>query len=179
MSLQRGLPGWILGIAAAGLAGPALAEGTLRWPPGSTPLGLQLAAGESACAGLALTCADTARLRLYDSRDQSRSLSLEIGPEGVGPAGMAGASQGLRIGLLGQAAVDRELGLRLYGRMGSTHRRAGLGATEGGLTYGVGLSWDFSRRGTASLGWDSQELRGSPGEGREVRATRLGLQWRY
>lgn len=52
-----------------------------------------------------------------------------------------------------------------------------LGRLEGGL--GITLRWDMSPQASASLGWDSQEL-AFPGSGREtVRATRLGIQWRY
>jgi hypothetical protein len=50
---------------------------------------------------------------------------------------------------------------------------------DGGLTYGVGLSWDFSRSASAVLGFDSYDFRGASGELRDVRSTSLGLQWRY
>jgi hypothetical protein len=59
-----------------------------------------------------------------------------------------------------------------------TARGNGLALTpgsEGGVTYGVGLSWDFSRSASAVLGFDSYDVRGLG----DVRATRLGLQWRY
>lgn len=73
--------------------------------------------------------------------------------------------------------------LGVYGRLGTPAARAGLaggpGAGEGGVTYGIGLSWNFSRRGSAILGWDSYDLRTLGGETRDVRATSLGLRWRY
>ena len=59
----------------------------------------------------------------------------------------------------------------------STPTLAGPG-TESGLTYGVGLSWDFSRSASAAFGWDIYDLRTPIGESRDVR-TSLGLQWRY
>jgi hypothetical protein len=69
-----------------------------------------------------------------------------------------------------------------YGRTGTTCARPGalpaLTPADGGLTYGVGLSWDFSRSASAAVGLDSYDLRGPVGEVRDVR-TSLGLRWRY
>jgi OOP family OmpA-OmpF porin len=66
----------------------------------------------------------------------------------------------------------------LYGKLGTTYPRNFMPGTDSaaGLSYGAGVSWDFSPRASATLGWDSYDLRlgGSP-----VRATSLGLQWRY
>jgi hypothetical protein len=47
------------------------------------------------------------------------------------------------------------------------------------LTYGVGLSWDFTPRLSATLGWDSYDLRTAGSEREPVRFTNIGLQWRY
>ena len=49
---------------------------------------------------------------------------------------------------------------------------------EGGISYGVGLNWEFSRAASAAIGLDSYELRGGLGDVRELR-TSLGLRWRY
>ena len=83
------------------------------------------------------------------------------------------------VSFTGRTAHVPDLGF--YGRFGTTSLRPmpGLATTEAGMTYGVGLSWEFSKRGSASLGWDSYDLRTAAGEARDVRATSLGLQWRY
>ena len=49
-----------------------------------------------------------------------------------------------------------------------------------GPSYGVGLRWDFSAQLSATVGWDNVDTRymGAAAE-RDVRATSLGLQWRY
>ena len=79
----------------------------------------------------------------------------------------------------GRQRGRRDLGLGATAECGTASRAGARWATEGGLTYGVGLSWDFSRSGSASVGWDSYDLRSAAGEARDVRATSLGLQWRY
>jgi hypothetical protein len=100
--------------------------------------------------------------------------------EGAAPLRMARAP-GLNVSLVGKAGIARDLGV--YGRVGTNFNRAtptlaSMGNGEGGLTYGVGLSWDFARSASAAVGLDSYDMRGSTGDVREVR-TSLGLQWRY
>jgi hypothetical protein len=81
------------------------------------------------------------------------------------------------VSLVGRAGFA-ESPWALFGRVGSTTgaRTHALGAEAGfGLTYGAGLSWYLSPRTTATVGWDSYDLR----LGGTVRATSLGVQWRY
>lgn len=183
MRLQRHLLGWVI---AAGVAGSAAAQttGTLRWRAGSPSLGLQAGQVETRlpCASFAFSCTDTAALPLYSNGKAPRSLSMQVASsEGISSL-RRDARQGLNVSLVGKAGIAWDLGV--YGRVGTTFNRAGgptlagMGPGEGGLTYGVGLSWDFSRRGSAALGLDSYDVRGGPGEGRDLR-TSLGLQWRY
>ncbi|QJW83699.1 hypothetical protein HK414_05555 [Ramlibacter terrae] len=79
-----------------------------------------------------------------------------------------------------RAPLAEDVGI--YGRFGTASRAASparFGTAEGtGLSYGLGVSWDFSPRASATLGWDSYDFRTLTGE-RELRATSLGLQWRY
>ena len=96
--------------------------------------------------------------------------------------------QGLNLSLVGRAALGHSF--RLFGKLGATYGHTDVGtastgaATTGsdsgfGLSYGAGVSYDFSPKLSATLGWDSYEFR-LPGIGREpVRATSLGLQYRY
>jgi OmpA-OmpF porin, OOP family len=179
---QRTLLGLVVGMATVGSA-EADSYGTLRWRAGAAPLGLQAGSANLRvpCGTMTFSC-DAATLPLYASPRAPRTLSMQVGPaDGVAAATM-GRNQGLNVGIVGQAGIASDLGV--YGRVGTSFNRAAtpglsvVGAGEGGLTYGVGLSWDFSRSGSAALGLDSHDMRGSLGEARDVR-TSLGLRWRY
>lgn len=89
-------------------------------------------------------------------------------------------SQGLNLSLVGRAPLFSGLGL--YGRVGNTYGYSegapgtGAGPESGtALSYGAGVSMDFTRRFSATFGWESNDLRFSGG----ARATSLGLQYRY
>ncbi|MBC5765333.1 hypothetical protein [Ramlibacter albus] len=82
------------------------------------------------------------------------------------------------LSFVGRASVG-DTSFNLFGKVGSTShvRTYALGADAGfGLAYGAGVSWDFSPRASATIAWDSYDLR--PGSG-AVRSTSLGLQLRY
>lgn len=178
MSSQRHLVGWVIALATVASA-HAQSSGSLRWRAGGTPLGLQVGQTDLRvpCGSFTFTC-DAATLPLYQNLKTPRSLSMQVG---AAPATALdpGRAQGLNVSLVGKAGIGWDLGV--YGRVGTTFNRASLTPAvpaEGGLTYGVGLSWDFSRRGSAALGLDSYDTRGILGDTRDVR-TSLGLQWRY
>jgi hypothetical protein len=83
------------------------------------------------------------------------------------------------VSVVGRATVG-DSPFSLFGKVGSTShvKTYALGADSGaGLSYGAGVSWDFSPRASATVAWDTYDLRGA-GAG-AVRATSLGLQWRY
>ena len=90
-------------------------------------------------------------------------------------------SQGLNLSLVGRAPLFGGLGL--YGRLGTTYGYgdsapgvAMAGSDNGStLTYGAGVSLDFTRRLSATVGWESHDFRFTGG----LRATSLGLQYRY
>lgn len=181
MSLQRILLGVVTGLVGAFAVSAQTTQGSLRWRgAGAAPLGLQWSAPDwrGPCSTVAFGCESDASTLLYASPKAPRSLSLQVSqPDATGGLRAPGATPP-NLSLIGKAAVDTDLGLGVYGRFG-TASRAGLLGNEGGLTYGVGLSWDFSRRGSAIVGWDSYDFRTAGGEGRDVRATSLGLRWRY
>jgi hypothetical protein len=177
--------GWqrtLLGLVAAAAATAAAADtgNALRWRSGGTALGLQ--AGTDArrlpCSSYTLSCSETT---LYMSETAPRSLSMQVSNAESASALHLARFQGLNVSVVGRAGLVSDLGV--YGRVGTTLNRATpalttLAAGDGGLTYGVGLSWDFSRRASASMGLDSYDIRTSFGDTRELR-TSLGLQWRY
>jgi hypothetical protein len=183
MRLQRTLVGLVLFLPAAGTAF-AQADARLRWRAGGNPLGLQAAPATLAlpCGNFTFTCGDAAALPLYlhSSPGWPRSLSMQIGYADVASLRSPGP-QGPNVSLVGRAGIAPDLGV--YGRVGTTFNRSlpplsAMVPSESGLTYGVGFSWDFSRRASAALGWDSYDLRSTAGDIRDVR-TSLGLQWRY
>jgi hypothetical protein len=106
-------------------------------------------------------------------------LQVQVVPTQDSPAWRIARAKESGVSVIGKAGAAPDLGF--YGRVGTIASRPLAGpVAEGGLTYGVGVSWDFSKRGSASLGWDSYDLRTATGEPRDVRrATSLGLQWRY
>lgn len=168
---------WVSVLALAAASAASAQTGSLRWRAAAEPIGLQVSEWRVPCGSIAFPCAASTLIPLYASEAAPRTLSMQVGSSEDGALRLA-RSPGLNFSLVGKAGIAPELGI--YGRIGTTTPRAMPGwASEAGLTYGVGLSWDFSRRGSASLGWDSYDLRTSGGDSREVRATSLGLQWRY
>lgn len=173
----------LLGLVIVMAAGAAAAQGqgTLRWRGGST-IGLQAGSEPRLpCASYILACGDAAALPLYTSVAAPRSLSMQVTAADQASALRMPRSPGLNVSFVGKAGIYQDLGV--YGRVGTTFNRAapawaGTVPGEGGLTYGVGFSWDFARSASASMGLDSYDLRGSLGDSRELR-TSLGLHWRY
>jgi OmpA-OmpF porin, OOP family len=88
---------------------------------------------------------------------------------------VSGACEELSV--VGKASVGVSP-FNLFGKVGSTSvvRTYALGADSGfGLSFGAGVSWEISPRASATVAWDTYDLRGSA----PVRSTSLGLQWRY
>jgi hypothetical protein len=180
MQSQRFLLGLVLMAAAMGNAG-AQTDAHLRWRAGSSALGLQPSASQAAlpCGGFTFSCSNAASVPLYSSRSAARSISMQVGYDNAASR-VLGAS-GVSVSVVGKAGIASDLGV--YGRVGTTLARAAspfspVTGGDGGLTYGVGFSWELSRSASAALGWDSYDLRSASGDLREVR-TSLGLQWRY
>ena len=78
----------------------------------------------------------------------------------------------------------------MYGKVGASYGRSdtamlaglgpnALGETGYGLSWGAGLSYDFTPRVSAVLEWDNHDLRFGGASREPVRATSLGLQFRY
>ena len=158
MSLQRTLLGLVFGLAALG-ASTAQAQGTLRWRStdnANGAIGLQ---------------ADRTNFRVNVQAGAVDSYPLDhlLGPS---------QPQGLNVKLVGKTGWFSDVGV--YGRMGTFTNRAlqGAGPDTSTMGYGVGVSWDMPPRATASLGWDTYDMRGASGD-RELRGTSLGLRWRY
>ena len=182
MRLQRLVPGLVIAVAAVGTVA-AQTSGALRWRAANAPLGLQAGPADARlpCSSYTLSCSEATAVPLYSSATAPRSLSMQISAAEQASALRVPGAQGLNLSLVGKAGIAYDVGV--YGRVGTTLNRSapalpGLAGGDGGLTYGVGFSWDFSRSGSAAMGLDSYDLRGTMGDSRELR-TSLGLQWRY
>lgn len=180
MRSPRILLGLVLGLAASVAA--AQTSGALRWRAGAAPLGLQASPAEAGlqCGPLSLSCQTHVVVPLYTSTVAPRSLSMQLGAVDGGAALKLRGVTGLNVNFVGRAGLLPDLGV--YGRVGTAIGRPGAflaSPTIEGMSYGVGLSWDFSRGASAVLGFDSYDVRTATGELRDVRATSLGLQLRY
>ena len=190
---------WLVGAAAlASLVGTAHAQtfetagtsvfGGFASPRMHNPVGFNLARAEYRlpCSITVLQCRTTEVAGEY-----SRTWSLELGLQDLGHASTAAwpshRAHALNLSLLGRRPVAGMPRLSVYGKFGTTYGftdpvGAGAGATPGeagvGLAYGAGISMDFTPRLSATLGWDSHDFRVSTGL-RDVRATSIGLQYRY
>lgn len=142
-----------------------------------------------ACATAVLACPTSPALSLHSTQAFGASWGAEVGLIDLSRAWRgAGANrnQGLNLSLTGRAPLGASFGV--FGRFGASYGFAdtspvavpGMAAASDGalgLSFGAGVSYDFSPRLSATLGWDSHDFRLS---GRDpVRATSVGLQYRY
>ena len=135
---------------------------------------------------------------LCDERDRPASLyagtmigsfwGAEVSYLNTGPLlrdGAQGRAQGLNLSLVGRTRFGSSLGV--FGKVGTIYSRSDVsmggalvmaGDQGFGLSYGAGVSYDFTPRLTARLEWDSHDLHFN-GARDSVRSTSLGLQYRY
>ncbi len=193
----------LVSVAAPALWLPALAQTSAATSSTASPaswglhshsyLGLSL--GRSSynlsCPTTSLTCDDTdTAVRLYGGAMMADHWGVEIGYLDLGRMAREGGktrAQGLNLSLVGKAPLVSALGV--FGRLGTTYGRTettasssaiAAGTEKGfGLSYGAGLSYDFTPRLSATLEWDSNDFRFAGGGRDPVRSTSLGLQYRY
>jgi len=189
--------------ATAALSGSAFAQAPADAGSTSTGRGLMsgrgylgLSLGRSSysfsCGITALACEDKDRaVRLYGRTMIGNFWGVEVGYLDMGRVARGGGdtrAQGLNLSLLGKAPLPKSFGL--FGRIGTTYGRTetsvalGSGLAAGtergfGVSYGAGLSYDFTPRLSATLEWDSNDFRFAGGGRDPVRSTSLGLQYRY
>lgn len=136
-----------------------------------------------------------------DSTDNSVQISagsmlgnfwgVELGYIDMGRISRGGGTtraQGLNLSLVGKAPVWQSVGV--FGKLGATYGRTettallGSGVSNGadrgfGLSYGAGVSYDFTPRLSATLAWDSHDFHFARSGRDPVRSTSLGLQYKY
>jgi OOP family OmpA-OmpF porin len=144
------------------------------------------------CTSISLLCDDSDRsVQLYAGGLVGNFWGVELGLLDMGRIARSGGhtrAQGLNLSLVGKAPLGYAVGV--FGKLGTTYGRTdnpvlanGRVVVETdhgfGLSYGAGVSFDFTPRLSASLEWDSNDFRFA-GSGRDaVRSTSLGLQYRY
>jgi hypothetical protein len=157
-------------LALAALAAvPALAQSSqTSFSTGRSALGLQSRGTDYFFARSMLSDHWGTEIGVLDARTLAR--------------GAPGRRQGLNVSMVGRAPLGQSLDV--FGKVGAIQ---GLGTAGGlgmrpqgmGLSFGAGLSYDITPRLSATLAWDSVDLRFT-GVGREpVRSTSIGLQYRY
>jgi opacity protein-like surface antigen len=148
---------------------------------------------DTGCSPAVLVCdrSDIAP-QLYAGRNLDGFWSLEArtmdtGRFTTGPT--QGRARGLDFNLVGRMSLAPSL--NVFGKVGATYGRAetaplgpttafGTGTEQAfGPTYGAGVRYDFSPRVSATLEWDTHDLRLSNGQRDPVRSTSLGLRFRY
>lgn len=163
--------------------------------PGHGYLGLNLGRSRYGvdCGGAAFICDRTdSAVRVSAGAMLGNFWGVELGYLDLGSISRAGGStraRGLNLSLVGKAPLVRSFSV--FGKVGATYGRTetttmGVNAaiaagTESGLglSYGAGVSYDFTPRLSATLEWDSNDFRFAGGGRDPVRSTSLGLQYRY
>lgn len=164
----------LLGCCAACWAGDPEAGGD-----GYRGLQIKRSDFRVSCGTVAFPCDAGSRVALYSGALMARPVGVELHAQSLRDARLRGTT----VGLVGRARMAEEVGV--YGRLGTTFARSQASLlrpaaeTGAGLSYAVGVSWDFSPSASAILGWEAYDLRFAGGERDTVRATSLGLQWRY
>jgi len=182
--------------AAPALWLPAVAQTTSsNWfGSGHRYLGLNLGRSHYGvdCGGTAFVCDTSDRsVQVTAGAMASDYWGVELGYMDLGRIARAGGktkAQGLNLSLVGKAPVVQQFSV--FGKVGTTYGRTETSAAVGsgvaagtrhglGLSYGAGVSWDFTPRLSATLEWDSNDFRFASGGRDPVRSTSLGLQYRY
>jgi OmpA-OmpF porin, OOP family len=140
------------------------------------------------CGSTSLLCDDTApSTEFYAGRMVGNFWGVELGFLDAGRVQRPGGelkAQGLNLSVVGRAPLGHAIGL--FGKVGTTYGRTENPALGGafrdqgfGLSYGGGVSMDFTPRLSASFELESSDFRFA-GTGRDpVRSASLGLRYRY
>jgi OmpA-OmpF porin, OOP family len=186
--------GWMARVLLAGIAGVSVCGTAVHAqdvvPGARSYFGVTLgrAYAEANCPATALYCESRDRsAQLFAGRMFDRHWGAELGYMDTGRlAGPTGdtRAQALRVSLVGRAQVLPAM--EVFGKVGTAYGRpdtnvmgnsAAAGPDAGlGLAWGGGISYDITKRLSATLEVGSYDLRLGSGP---VRSGTLGLQYRY
>lgn len=192
LTLGSAALGLVLALAAparAQLTSPASDPWAGRSAAGPDRIGLHPSSAQLTigCGTSLLPCgSEAATLQARERSAFQWNLELSQLHLGASDRLVPGAARdGLNLSLVGRKPL---FGSRfsVYGKVGTTYGYAEEGAalTAGqdgahGLSFGAGLSMAVTPSLSATLGWDSHDLRLGSGGRESVRALGLGLQYRY
>jgi OmpA-OmpF porin, OOP family len=175
-----------------GLSGVEVTSGNVSHLPTVARSYLGLNVGKSRynvpCGSTSLLCDDTApSAEFYAGRMIGNFWGVELAYLDAGRVQRPGGdlkAQGLNLSLVGRAPLGHAIGL--FGKVGTTYGRTenpaltGVATDQGfGISYGGGVSLDFTPRLSATFELESSDFRFA-GSGRDpVRSASLGLRYRY
>jgi len=162
-------------------------------PAGGRYVGIDVGnAKYSGTCGLdGFACEDsTTGYSVYAGGMWNKNLGLEIGATNFGKIDRAGGSTkayGFSLKAVGVAPLTDSLGA--FAKVGTLYSRSSVTAdvasglatgsdNSWGLTYGVGLSFDFSPKVAAVLSWDRSNVHFA-GSQEHINATSVGLKYRF
>ena len=173
---------------------PASASGTNWYAPiGSRYVGIDIgnAKFSGGCGLGGLPCEDSSdAYSIYTGGMWNKNFGMELGATDFGSVDRAGGTAkayGFSLKAVGVAPLTESLAA--YAKVGTLYSHtkvtadAGAGVNTGtdtnwGLTYGVGLSFDFSPKVAAVLGWDRSNVHFA-GSQEHINTTSLGLKYRF
>jgi opacity protein-like surface antigen len=173
---------------------PASASGTTWYTPvGGRYVGIDIGSAKysDGCGVGGLACEDRSdAYSVYAGGMWNRNFGLEIGATDFGSVDRAGGTSkayGFSLKAVGVAPLTESLAA--FAKVGTLYSHtkvtadAGAGVNTGndsswGLTYGVGLSFDFSPKVAAVLGWDRSNVHFA-GNQEHINTTSLGLKYRF
>lgn len=132
-------------------------------------------------------CEDsTTGYSIYAGGMWNKNLGLEIGATDFGKIDRAGGSTkayGFSLKAVGVTPLTESLSAfakagTLYSRSSVTTDVTSSNDTNWGLTYGVGLSFDFSPKVAATVSWDRSNVHFA-GSQEHINATSVGLKYRF
>lgn len=171
---------------------PAKPPAGVWLPGGRSYLGLNLGRARSqACSSTALTCDNTqSSTQFYTGTLFGNFWGVELAYSDTARIARAAGdapAQGLTFSLVGRTQLMPSVGL--FGKVGTHYGRgepsalaavrAASGGDRFGLSFGAGLSFDFTPRLSATLQWDSVDTSMIAGGRDPVRSTSLGLKYSY
>lgn len=187
-------------VAAACASLPVFAQASDAsgswWQPGAgrTTIGLNIGRStfQNDCVG-GFACDDRDRYFSLYGRNMARDTwGSQLGLVHMGTMDRGGGETrawGLDLSLVGRTPLGSQ-GFGVYGKVGAVlgHTRVTAAPASGlatgnrngvGLSFGAGLSWDFSPKMSAVLEWDRYDFRYKNSGRDAVHATSIGLQYRY
>jgi OOP family OmpA-OmpF porin len=181
-------------VNAQTTAAPSSASGATWYTPiGGRYVGIDIGSAKfsGGCGLGGLACEDSSdAYSIYTGGMWNKNFGMELGATDFGSVDRAGGTAkayGFSLKAVGVAPLTESLAA--FAKVGTLYSHtkvtadAGAGVSTGndtnwGLTYGVGLSFDFSPKIAAVLGWDRSNVHFA-GNQEHINTASLGLKYRF